>query len=227
MAVAGVLVDAQIGHQHHVVADLAAQLARARPARCPRDRRRPTRRSSLSAGTPNSITALTPIRRQLDDALAEALARVLVDARQRADLDRRVDALRGRTAGRSGRTYRRWSRRPGHAAPPCGAAGAGAGPGSAVRSYQHVTCDPLAQGTGRLTPHARFATTGSQWVAGSGAERQVASRARGGAGVVRTGRAMRPSRRIGLAVRWRSRTSATAPRPTRSSPPACRRHGPR
>ena len=49
--------------------------------------------SSLTAGMPNRITARTPEPGQLGDLLAEALAGVLHDARQRHDLARLVDAL--------------------------------------------------------------------------------------------------------------------------------------
>ena len=60
VAVVGVLVDAQVGHQHDVVAEVAAQVARAPAARCRRGRRPGCRRRPCVAGTPNRITARTP-----------------------------------------------------------------------------------------------------------------------------------------------------------------------
>ena len=60
MPVIGVFVEAEIGHEHQLVARLVAQIAAAQPARCHRDPKHPSLRHPSCAGTPNSITAGTP-----------------------------------------------------------------------------------------------------------------------------------------------------------------------
>ena len=90
--VAGVLVDAEIGHQHDVVADLAAQLAERDLHDAVGVERRRAHLVLVGRHAEQHHGAHSH-RRQFDHALAQALDGVLVDAGQRADLDRGVDAL--------------------------------------------------------------------------------------------------------------------------------------
>ena len=93
MAVVGVLVDAEVGDQHDLVAHLGAQVLRARAARCPSGSHAPEPSASLWAGTPKRMTAGHAEAGQLADLLAERLAGVLHDAREAGDRLRLVDAL--------------------------------------------------------------------------------------------------------------------------------------
>ena len=92
MPVVGVLVEAEVGDQHEVVADLVRGGRAARPARC----RRVPRARAL--GVLRRRARRTGSRRhaeggELGDFLAQRLARVLHDAGQRRDRLRLVDAL--------------------------------------------------------------------------------------------------------------------------------------
>ena len=133
MAVVGVLVEAEVGHEHHRVADVVAQVRAARPARCRRGPRRRSPSASLSLGDAEQDDRADPEVGQLGHLLAERLAGVLHDARQRADRVRARRCPRARTAARRGRRRRAGSRPPAAAAPGCAAAGAGGAAGSSCR----------------------------------------------------------------------------------------------
>ena len=103
VAVVGVLVDAQIGHQHHPIADLVGQISQAQLHNSLRveglraDGILGGRHSEQDHGADAEVG-------QLGDLGAQALAGVLHDARQRHDRLRFVDALadeqRGHEIGR-------------------------------------------------------------------------------------------------------------------------------
>ena len=93
VAVVGVLVDAQVGHDHDVVADVAAQVAQRQLHDAVGIEGADCRSASFVAGTPNRITARTPRAASSRDLLAQRLAGVLHDTRQRRDRLGLVDAL--------------------------------------------------------------------------------------------------------------------------------------
>ena len=125
VAVIGVLVEAQVGDEHHVVADLGAQVAPARPARCrrpprPANPRRPWPRGCRTGRRrgPRARPARPP-----PCAATPACAGHVRAATRSAGARRFPPA---RTAARSGRRPTTWSRRP------CAAGSASAGAGAAA-----------------------------------------------------------------------------------------------
>ena len=93
MPVVGVLVEAVVGHQHELVADLVAQVAQRDLHDAVGARRRPTPSASFAARDAEEDHRGHAEVGERPHLLAEALLRVLHDARHRDDRLGRVDAL--------------------------------------------------------------------------------------------------------------------------------------
>ena len=123
VAVVGVLVEAQVGHEDDAVADLVAQVARARAARCRRRSHAWLPVASLCAGTPNRIDRGDAEIRELAYLFAQTTHAC---AGRRRAAKRSAAARRcppGRTAGRRGRRPAAASPRPAGGARECAATG--------------------------------------------------------------------------------------------------------
>ena len=126
VAVVGVLVEAVVGHQHERVADLVAQVAQRDLHHAVGVVGAANRGRPWWSGTPKRITAGHAEVGERVHLLAQALLRVLHDARHRHDRLGRVDALLHEQRRDEVVDARGGLRRPGAAARGCGAAGASA-----------------------------------------------------------------------------------------------------
>ena len=151
VAVVGVLVEAEVGHEHDLVAHRVAQRGQGAAGRSRRGPRPRCPWASLVAGHPEEDQPGDAQRGQALGLDHQRVDGVLHLAGHGGDGHAARRCPRARTAGPPGRRRQGGSRPPAGAAPGCAAAGAGGGRGSPPAS-QRTSCRPSSQPTVRSAP---------------------------------------------------------------------------